>query len=54
MVSGLKHIDQITANNVALRDQYIVVGGDTIRLPQPPELRLSCQREQQLPTLGRP
>ncbi|MCE7981452.1 MAG: hypothetical protein DYG89_09690 [Caldilinea sp. CFX5] len=33
-----KQIEQITANNVALRDQYIIVGGETIRLPQPPEL----------------
>jgi len=38
MASEYKHIEQITANNVALRDQYIVVGGETIRLPQPPEL----------------
>ena len=34
MPSELKQIEQITANNVALRDQYIVVGGETIRLPQ--------------------
>lgn len=38
MTSEFKQIEQITANNVALRDQYIVVGGETIRLPQPPEL----------------
>jgi formylglycine-generating enzyme required for sulfatase activity len=38
MKSSCKHIEQITANNVALRDQYIVVGGETIRLPQPSEL----------------
>ena len=38
MTSDIKQIAQITATNVALRDQYIVVGGETIRLPQPPEL----------------
>lgn len=38
MAAERKQIDQITANNVALRDQYIVVGGETIRLPQVPEL----------------
>ena len=38
MTSDYKRISQITANNVALRDQYIVVGDETIRLPQPPEL----------------
>ncbi|MFM7173618.1 MAG: SUMF1/EgtB/PvdO family nonheme iron enzyme, partial [Caldilinea sp.] len=38
MASDIKHIEQITANNVALRDQFIVVGGETIHLPKPPEL----------------
>lgn len=40
MASEFKHIDHITGTNVALRDQYIVVGGETIRLPQPTELLL--------------
>ena len=38
MTAQHKQLSEITANNVALRDQYIVVGGETIRLPQPPEL----------------
>lgn len=38
MATERKQIEQITANNVALRDQYIVVGGETIHLPQVPEL----------------
>ena len=38
MAAERKQIEQITANNVALRDQYIVVGGEMIRLPQPTEL----------------
>ncbi|MEZ4868845.1 MAG: SUMF1/EgtB/PvdO family nonheme iron enzyme [Caldilineaceae bacterium] len=38
MTAERKQIEQITATNVALRDQYIVVGGETLRLPQPPEL----------------
>jgi formylglycine-generating enzyme required for sulfatase activity len=38
MASDIKHIEQITASNVALRDQFIVVGGETIHLPKPPEL----------------
>ena len=56
MTSERKQIEQITANNVALRDQYIVVGGETIRLPQPPEfyaylakLRASYRRWADLP-----
>ncbi len=38
MAAEHKQIEQITANNVALRDQYIVVGGEMIQLPQPPAL----------------
>ena len=33
-----KQITEITANNVALRDQYIIVGGESIRLPSPRSL----------------
>ena len=32
MTSERKQIEQITANNVALRDQYIVVGGEALPL----------------------
>jgi formylglycine-generating enzyme required for sulfatase activity len=35
MTPEYKQISRITANNVALRDQYIIVGGETIQLPQP-------------------
>ena len=38
MAAERKQIEQITANNVALRDQYIIVGGETIQRPQPPAL----------------
>ena len=38
MADERKQIDQITANNVALHDQYIIVGGETIQLPQLPAL----------------
>ena len=44
MASDIKQIEQITANNVALRDQYIVVGGETIRLSQPDELLSYLER----------
>jgi len=34
-----KRIDSITATNVALRDQYLILGDETIRLPTDEELR---------------
>ena len=61
MASDLKQIAQITANNVALRDQYIVVGGETLRLPQREELlaylanvRAACQRWADQPAAQEP
>ena len=38
MAHEIKQLSTITANNVALRDQYISIAGETIRLPQPPEI----------------
>lgn len=50
----VQSISQITGNNVALRDQYTVVGSETIRLPQPPEFVPYLRRVRELQTLGPP